>query len=95
MDDALVVGVLHRLADQDEQLQPLARRQPVLIAELGDRHAADQLHDEIRPARVGGAGVEDLGDVGVVHQGQGLALGAEPRQHLAAVHPGLDELQRD
>ena len=44
---------------------------------------------------VGGTGVEDLGDVGVVHQGQGLALGLEAGEHLAAVHAGLDELQRD
>ncbi len=61
----------------------------------GDRDALDQLHDEVGTARVGGAGVEDLGDVGVVHQGQGLAFGPEPGQDLAAVHAGLDELQRD
>ena len=29
VDDAFLVGVLHRLADRDEQLQPLARRQLV------------------------------------------------------------------
>ena len=31
----------------------------------------------------------------MVHQRQGLALGLEPGEHLAAVHPGLDELQRN
>ena len=66
-----------------------------LVAVPGDRDALDQLHDEVRPARVGGAGVEDPGDVGVVHQRQGLALGLEPGQHLAAVHAGLDHLQGD
>ena len=60
MDDPLLVGVLHRLADRDEQLQPLPGRQLVLVAVLGDRHALDQLHDEVGPAGFGGAGVEDL-----------------------------------
>ena len=31
----------------------------------------------------------------MVHQGQGLALGLEAGEDLAAVHAGLDELQRD
>ena len=70
-------------------------RQPALVAEPGDRDALDQLHHEVGSAVIGGAGVEDLGDVGVVHQGQGLALGPEPGEHLAAVHAGLDELERD
>ena len=59
-------------------------RQLVLVAVLGDRHALDQLHDEVRPAAVGGAGVEHLGDVRVVHQRQGLPLGLEPGEHLPA-----------
>ena len=53
VDDALLVGVLHGLADGDEQLQPLPRREPVLVAVLGDGHALDQLHDEVGPARFG------------------------------------------
>ena len=40
------------------------------------------------------AGVEDLGDVGVVHQGQGLPLGLEAGEHLLRVHARLDDLQR-
>ncbi len=76
-------GVLHRLANRHEQLQPLLRRQAVLVAIAGDRHALDQLHDEVGPAGFGGAGVEHLGDVGVVHQRQGLPLGLEAGDHLA------------
>ena len=57
-------------------------------------HALDQLHDEVGAALLGRPGVEHLGDVGVVHQGQGLALGLEPGEHLAGVHAGLDDLQR-
>ena len=49
-------------------------------------HALDQLHDEVGPAVVGRAGVEHPGDVGVVHQRQGLPLGLEAGDDLAAVH---------
>ena len=71
-----------------------ARRQVVVVAVLGDRHAVDQLHDEVRPARFRGPGVEDAGDVDMVHHGQGLTLGLEAGDDLAAVHAGLDDLER-
>ena len=95
VDDPLLVGVLDRLADRHEQLQPLARRQVVVVTVLGDRHAVDQLHDEVGPARFRGPGVEDAGDVDMVHHRQGLALGLEAGDDLAAVHAGLDHLERD
>ena len=41
------------------------------------------------------AAVKDLGDVGVVHEGQGLPLGLEPGDHLAGVHARLDDLEGD
>src|SRR5262249_27460146 len=50
---------------------------------------------EIRTARWRGAAVEDLGDVGVVHEGEGLALGLEPGYHLLGVHARLEHLQGD
>ena len=84
VDDSLLVGVLHGLTDRDGQLESLAERQPALVAKPGDGDALDQLHDEVGPAVVGGAGVEDLGDVGVVHQGQRLAFGPEAGEHLPA-----------
>jgi Transposase DDE domain len=43
----------------------------------------------------GHAGVEELGDVRVVHQGQGLLFGLEARNHLLGIHAGLDDLQGD
>ncbi len=42
-----------------------------------------------------GTGVEHFGDGGVVHQGQGLALGREARDHFARIHPGFDQLESD
>ena len=61
----------------------------LLVAVLGDRDALDQLHHEVRPAALGGAGIEDAGDVGMVHQRQGLPLGLEAGDHLAVSMPGL------
>ncbi len=53
----------------------------------------DQLHDEVVPAGVGGAGLEHLGDVWMVHQGQGLSLGLEPGNYLVGIQTGPDDLQ--
>jgi hypothetical protein len=64
----------------------------VLVAEAGDRGPLDQLHHEVRPARRR-ARVKDLGDVRMIHQRQGLALGLEAGDDLLGVHAGLDELQ--
>jgi hypothetical protein len=94
VDDALLVGVLHRLANADEQFQPLPGRQAVVVAKVGDGDALDQLHDEVRPARVGRPAVEDLGNVGVVHQRQRLPLRLEAGDDGAGVHARLDDLQR-
>ena len=44
---------------------------------------------------VRGAGVEDSGDVRMVHHGQRLALGFEARDDFPRVHAGLDDLERD
>ncbi len=64
----------------------------VLVAILGDGNAADQLHHEVRSPAIGGAGIEDPGDVRVIHQGQGLELGFESREDLSRVHAGPDDL---
>ena len=95
MDDPLLVRVLHRVADRDEELQPLAQGQVVGIAILGDRHALDQLHDEVGPTALRRAGIEDLGDVRVVHHRQDLPFRFEPGDDPAAVHARLDDLQGD
>ena len=94
MQDGFLVRVLHRVAHRDEQVQALAESELVRVAVLGDRHALDQLHDEVRPAAGRRSGVEHGGDVRVIHQREGLPLGLEPRDDLAAVHPRLDDLER-
>jgi hypothetical protein len=95
VDDGLVVRVLHSLADLAEQLQPLAAGQPVPVAEVGDRQAADVLHHEVGPPVEGGARVEHLGDGGVIHPRQSLSLGLEAREELPGLHAPLEELEGD
>jgi hypothetical protein len=68
-------------------------RRLLLVAVFDDGDALDELHHEVRAARLGGAGVEDLGDVGVVHQRQRLPLGLETCDDLPRVHAQLDHLQ--
>ena len=94
VDDPLLVGVLDAAAHLDEQPQSVPGGQLPRIRVLGQRDALDVLHGEKRPPLVGRAGLERAGDVGVVHQGQGLALALESRQHLPGVHPPPDELER-
>jgi hypothetical protein len=95
VDDALLMGVLDGLADGDEKPQALLSRELVPVAVVGDRDAPGELHHKIGPAGLGGSGIENLGDVGMVHDGQGLPLGLEPRHHLPGVHPELDDLEGD
>ena len=70
-------------------------REVVLVAIVGDLDAADQFHDEVRPPGFGRAGVEDLGDVRMVHQRQRLAFGFEAGDDLPGVHAQLDDLEGD
>ena len=65
------------------------------ITVVGDRHTADQLHHEVGAAGGGASRVEHAGDIRVIHQGQSLALGLEPSDHVAGIHPRLQDLERD
>ena len=95
VDYSFLVGVLHGLADGDEEFEPFARGEVLLVTIFRDRDAFDQLHREVGAALRRGAGVQHLGDVLMVHQRQRLPLGLEPAQNLRRVHPGFDELERD
>ncbi len=95
VNDALLVGMLNRLADGDEQIEAFLGCEAVAIAVLGDRDALDQLHHEEWPAGVGGTRIQNASDVGVVHDGQGLAFGLEPGDDLSGIHAGLDDLEGD
>ena len=91
MDDALLVGVMDGLADGDEEFDALAGGELMAIGVGGQREAVDELHDEEGESLRGGAGVEDLGDVGVVHEGEGAAFGVEAGDDGFGTHAGLDD----
>lgn len=95
VDDALVVGVLDGETDALEELEPALDGEPVAVAELRDGASLDVLHREVGVALLARAGVVDLGDAGVVHDGEGLALGLEAVDDLARGHARLDDLERD
>ena len=67
----------------------------MLVAIRGDFDAAHQFHDEIRAPGERRAGIEHLCNIRMVHYGQRLPLGFEPRDDVARVHAKLDDLQRD
>ena len=46
MDDRLLMGVLHTLANRREQLQPLGDAEFGFVAELRNWHTINQFHDE-------------------------------------------------
>jgi hypothetical protein len=83
----------HSLAHLDEQFQPLPYGKSLLLAERGDRLPRDQLHHEEGPALRRRSGIEYLGNAGMVHQGQGLALRLEAGNYRAGIHTQLDELE--
>ena len=87
--------MLHSLAYRHEKVQAFASRQVGLIAVVGDRDPFDEFHHEVRSARFRGPGVEHLGDVRVVHQGESLPLRLEPGNYFLGVHARLDNLQGD
>jgi hypothetical protein len=93
VDDPLLVRVLDRLADRQEELQPLAGREVMLVAVLRDRLAFDQFHHEVRPAALRRARVQHLRNVRMVHHRQRLPLGLKPCDHLPRIHPRLDDLK--
>ncbi len=78
----------------DEQIKPFPGGEIGLVAVVGDLDAAHQFHDEEGPARVGRAGVEHPGDIGVVHHRERLPLRLKPGDHLLGVHAQLDDLER-
>src|SRR5437016_8660397 len=65
----------------------------MLIAVFRDLDPADEFHDEVRTTRFGRPCIENLGDVGVVHQRHCLPLGFKPGDHALRVPSRLDDLQ--
>lgn len=86
----VLVRVLHGVADMSEKLADFPRRPSP--APFVDGAAFDQLHHEVGRSILGGAGVNQAADVGMIQVGENLALTFESLNHeVAADRPG-DEL---
>jgi hypothetical protein len=103
MDDAALMGVMHRVAHLQQQRHPLADR-PAGTRVLGERHAADALHGDVRhrprgavgaATHLGGARLEDLGDPGMLQPAEHLRLTLEAPHEARAGQVGADDLERD
>jgi len=79
----------------NEQAQTRHRAQIVLIAKARNGDAFDQFHHKIRTAGLSRTRVEDLGDVGMVHQCQRLSFRFEPGDDFLGIHAQFDDLERD
>ena len=75
-------------------MEPVGDAEPVNVAEVRERHALDEFHDEERPAALGRAGVQEPGDVRVIHERDGLPFRLEARQNGLRL-PALDADQLD
>jgi hypothetical protein len=95
MDYSLLMRMLNRVAHLNKQLQPRGGLQGTLVAEISDLNSLDEFHYKIRPAALGRAGVEDVGNVRMVHQRKRLSLGLKACDHAFRVHARLNQLEGD
>jgi hypothetical protein len=73
----VLVRLLDGGADVPEEPEPVRERMLALGAIVGDPHAFDELHDEIRTAVFNESAVEECDDVRVLKRGENLTLGTE------------------
>ena len=91
MNDAFLMRGLNRFADRNEQFQSLTGRQPLAIAESRHWSARHQLHHKVRLIVLGGASIKNGGDVGVIHECEGLPFLLETGNNASRRHPSLDD----
>src|SRR5436309_7087055 len=87
--------VLHGMAESYKELDPLPDGELLTLAILGDFEATHELHDEVRAAGIGCCGIEDTGNMRMIHEGEGLALVLEARDDLPCVHAELNDFEGD
>ena len=95
MDDAVLVRELHCARHLSDEPEARLERQLAGPAMLGDRHARDVLHDEVRLSDRRHATVEEGDDVRVLERREDLAFGAKPAGGVARTHGRTGDLDRD
>ena len=89
VNDPFLVCVLNCLADKLEKLEPLSERSTIAIALFRDGDAVDELHDKEGTTELGRAGVEELGDRGMVHEASACRSASNRAMNWAESIPGL------
>ena len=96
VEDAALVGVLHRITHQRRKLDAFVRCQLPRVSVIRDRRADDQLHrDERRRGVIAGMGRIDVGDSGVLELPQQLALHLEAPADRGGVESAPQDLHCD
>ena len=87
--------VMHRGANDAEQLEPRRQVEPMGVAEGVDRHPIDVLHDQVGGSIRQGSAVQEVRDVGMIELGEDLPLYLEARLHRAAESAPMHHFDRD
>src|SRR5215470_4767597 len=89
------MSILAAFASVDQKPEAVADFEFFLVAIAGDGNAGHVFHDEVGLTVGSGTGVEDFGDGGVIHDGEGLALGLETAEGRIVVHATAYEFESD
>ena len=95
MDHQVLVGGLDGDGDLAQQFDPLLQVEPVLVAVVIDGHPLDELHRQVGHTLLGGAAVDQPGDVGMVQAGEDASLGVETFDQIPACQVAADQFQGD
>ena len=96
VEDAALVGVLHRITHERRKLDAFVRCQLPCVCVIRDRRAHDQLHrDERRRGVIAGMSGIDMGDAGVLELAQQLGLHLEAPADCGCVESPPQDLHGD
>ncbi len=95
MDNKVLVGELHRLANILEECEPLRLAKLAFRAKAVDGNAVDVLHGQVEVAFRSHATVDEAGDERVLQPGKNLSLLAEAFAKKIGGQRQVDELDRN
>src|SRR5689334_14217999 len=95
MDHEALVGVCHRAADFEKQVEAAGDVKMPAFGIVKNGAAVDELHGEPRNALRSGAAVEQAGDIGVLQLGKNLAFAAQVRGAIGREESGRYGLDGD
>ena len=95
MHDQVGVRVADRLADLQEQVQPLVEVERARVAPVGDRFALDVLQRQVGLVVAADAGIEQARDVRMLQPRQDLPFAGEAQAQVRIGEAGAQQFQRD